>query len=386
MTTDGPAVVAAPTEAYATSAPPSAAPVPAPPVSTTTSPPPSELAARVQLVPFVTGLARPLALVAVPGDARKRLWIVEQAGLIHVVEGGRLSGTIALDLRRQVSRKGNEQGLLGLAFHPRFADNGKVYVNFTDPRGDTRVVEYRVVGDQVDPTTARQLLAVKQPYENHNGGHVQFGPDGKLWVGLGDGGGGGDPIKAGQDDAQLLGKMLRLDVDAPSSTPEIVAKGLRNPWRYTFDPATNDLYVADVGQDQWEEIDVVPATRLVGHNFGWNRMEGNHCFERAACDGAGLTPPVVEYGRSVGCSVTGGVVYRGRAIPELVGAYFYADYCTAIIRSFRWNAEGVRDHWEWKPVLDPESRLAQISSFGVDHDGEMYLVSLAGDVYRLAPR
>jgi len=348
--------------------------------------PPAELSARLRLETVVSGLDRPVALVAVPGDARRRLWVVEQAGRIRVVEGGTLTSAVVLDLRRQVSRDGNEQGLLGLAFHPRFPATAKVYVNYTDRRGDTRVVEYQVAGDTVDATSARELLFVDQPYANHNGGHVAFGPDGKLWVGLGDGGAAGDPKRAGQDDRQLLAKMIRLDVDAARPAAEVVAKGLRNPWRYAFDPATGDLYIGDVGQNEWEEVDVVPADRLTGHNFGWNVAEARHCFDRRSCDVAGFTPPVVEYGRDAGCSITGGVVYRGRAIPELVGAYFYADYCTAIIRSFRWRPDGIRQHWEWKPALDPDSRLGQISSFGTDHDGELYLLSLGGDVYRLAVR
>ncbi len=356
------------------------------PPSDTLGAPPAALAARVTLAPFLTGLDRPIALVAVPGDARERLWVVEQRGLVHVVEGGKLTAAVALDLRGKVSRGGNEQGLLGLAFHPRFPDQPRVYVNFTDPAGDTRVVEYRVAGDRVDVASARELLGVPQPYANHNGGHLAFGPDGKLWIGLGDGGAGGDPEGAGQDDRTLLGKMLRLDVDATDARPEIVAKGLRNPWRYAFDPATGDLYIGDVGQNAWEEVDVVPVDRLTGHNFGWNVVEARHCYDRRTCPQTGFTAPVVAYGRDAGCSITGGVVYRGAALPELAGTYFYADYCTAILRSFRWRADGIRQHWEWKPSLDPDSKLGQISSFGVDHAGELYVLSLGGAVYRLTAR
>jgi len=271
-----------------------------------------------------------------------------------------------------------------------FRSNGKLYVNYTDLRGDTHVVEYRVAAaapDQVDPSTARELFRVAQPYANHNGGNLVFGPDGKLWVGLGDGGAAGDPHGAGQDDRALLAKMIRLDVDsAARPAAEVVAKGLRNPWRYSFDAATGDLYIGDVGQNAWEQLYVVPHDHLTGHNFGWSVAEGRHCYDAARCDRTGFTPPVTDYAHDVGCSVTGGVVYRGKALPALDGVYFYADYCTALIRSFRWRPDGIRQHWEWKPVLDPDSRLAQVSSFGLDHDGEIYVLLLGGDVFRLSPR
>lgn len=368
-------------------APPAPAPdaaLPAP--SEKLSPPPAD-AAKVKLVEVASGFDRPVALVAPPGDPRRRLFVVEQVGTIRILEGGKVKPGLFFDLRKGVSG-GSEQGLLGLAFHPRFTDNGRLYVNYTDRGGDTRVVEYEVAAadpDQVDPASARELLHVEQPYSNHNGGHVLFGPDGKLWVGLGDGGAAGDPLAAGQDDKNLLAKMLRIDVDAAKPSVEIVAKGLRNPWRYAFDPATGDLYIGDVGQNAWEQIYVVPSTRLTGHNFGWNVAEGRHCFKRASCDRSSFTAPVADYDHTAGCSVTGGVVYRGKALPALDGVYFYADYCTAIIRSFRWRPDGIRQHWEWKPVLDPDSRLGQVSSFGVDHDGELYLLLLGGDLLRLSP-
>ncbi len=358
-----------------------------PPPSEALSPPPSD-AAAVQLVSIASGLERPVALVAAPGDPRKRLFIVEQVGTIRVLEQGAIRAGVFLDLKKSVSRD-NEQGLLGLAFHPRFADNRKLYINYTDRGGDTHVVEYQVAAgdpDRVDLATAREVLRVEQPYSNHNGGHVLFGPDGKLWVGLGDGGGAGDPVKAGQDDKQRLSKMLRIDVDAATPTIDVAAKGVRNPWRYSFDPATGDLYIGDVGQNEWESIFVVPGTKLTGHNFGWSVTEGRHCYDTARCDQRAFTPPVTDYAHDVGCSVTGGVVYRGKALPALDGVYFYADYCTAIIRSFRWRPDGIRQHWEWKPVLDPDSRLGQVSSFGVDHEGEIYLLLLGGEILRLTSR
>ena len=384
----------APATAVAQPTPDVPAPAPPPPVRPALPPPseklaapPDDVAAGVRLVEVATGLDRPVALVAPPGDPRRRLFVVEQVGRIRILENGKLLRGAFLDLRRDVSRA-NEQGLLGLAFHPRFVENQRFYVNYTNRAGDTRVVEYRVRADrpdEADLASARDILRVDQPYANHNGGHVLFGPDGKLWVGLGDGGAAGDPLEAGQDDGQLLAKMLRIDVDADKPTPEIVAKGLRNPWRYSFDPATGDLYIGDVGQNAWEQIYVVPSDRLTGHNFGWNVAEGRHCYERRSCDRSRFTPPVTDYGRSAGCSVTGGVVYRGKALPALDGRYFYADYCTAMIRSFRWALDGIREHWEWKPVLDPDSRLGQVSSFGVDHDGEIYLLLLGGDLLRFEP-
>ena len=384
----GPAEPAVPPTGPGGPAGPPTAPDPAlPPPSEALSPPPPEVA-NVRLAPVASGLQRPVAIVAAPGDPRRRLFIVEQVGTIRVLEGGVVAKAPILDLRREVSRE-NEQGLLGLAFHPRFADNGKLYINYTDRGGDTRVVEYRMatdVPDLVDLASARELLRVDQPYSNHNGGHVLFGPDGKLWVGLGDGGAAGDPKKAGQDDRQLLAKMLRLDVDAATPKVEIVAKGLRNPWRYAFDPATGDLYIGDVGQNAWESIFVVPAARLTGHNFGWNVAEGRHCYRSARCDRSAFTAPVADYAHDVGCSVTGGVVYRGQALPGLDGVYFYADYCTAIVRSFRWRPDGIRQHWDWKPILDPASRLGQVSSFGVDHEGEIYVVLLGGDILRMEPK
>ena len=358
-----------------------------PPPSETLGAPPLALAASLRLATVASGLERPVALIAAPGDPRRRLFIVEQPGRIRVLERGALAPKPALDLVGTLAR-GNEQGLLGLAFHPGFATNRKLYVDYTDVGGDTHVVEYQLAADAdaIDPATAREVFTTRQPYSNHNGGDLVFGPDGRLWIGLGDGGAAGDPHGAGQDDRNLLAKMLRLDVDTPGARPVIVAKGLRNPWRYAFDRATGDLYIGDVGQNLWESVFVVPADHVTGHNFGWSVAEGRHCYDAERCDRGAFTPPVADYAHDVGCSITGGEVYRGKAIPALDGVYFYADFCTAIIRSFRWAKDGIRDHWEWKPALDPDGTLAQLSSFGVDHDGELYLLSLGGDVYRLEPR
>jgi glucose/arabinose dehydrogenase len=324
-----------------------------------------------------------------PGDTRKRLFVVEQhAGRIRALEGGTISKKVVLDLKGKVST-GNEQGLLGLAFHPQWASNGLLYIYYTDRSDDIHVLEYRMSlsdPDVVDTKTGKEIFFAKHPYTNHNGGHLEFGPDGKLYMGLGDGGAAGDPLRAGQDDEQVLAKMLRIDVDAKDPKAEIVAKGVRNPWRFDFDSKTGDLYIGDVGQDEWEMLYAVPAGELDGKNFGWSVSEGRHCYGKRRCDMSAFTPPVTDYSHEVGCSVTGGVVYRGAALPALDGVYFYADYCTAILRSFRWAKDGIRQHWDWRPVLDPEGQLSQISSFGLDEAGEVYVVSLAGTIWKIVPR
>jgi glucose/arabinose dehydrogenase len=380
---------AAPVEPASPARPPGASDVTGPelgPPSTALGPVPPAIAGQVALVRIARGLRRPVALEAAPGDAR-RLFVVEQGGTIRILRGGEVDPRPWLDLSRQVSRNHEERGLLGLAFHPGFADNRRLYVNYTDRKGDTRVVEYQVDPadpDRVDPATARELLALPQPWANHNGGGLEVGPDGALYVGTGDGGAADDPRGLAQDDGSRLGKMLRIDLD--SGAVDVVAKGLRNPWRYAFDRPTGDLYIGDVGQNRWEWVHVIRFAELPGANFGWNIVEGDHCFRRPGCDRRGLVAPAVEYDHQTGCSITGGEVYRGKALPALDGVYFYVDYCTALIRSFRWRAGEVHQHWDWKPVLDPDFKLAQLSSFGVDHDGELYLLSLAGDVYQLVPR
>jgi glucose/arabinose dehydrogenase len=363
-------------------------------------PAPSRITAGVVLTRIASGLSKPVFLTFAPGDATKRLFVVEKTGRVRILRAGRLDRDAApfLDLASRVS-SGSEQGLLGLAFHPEYARNGRLFVNLTDRKGDTHVLEFTVARDdpdRVEPASERELLFVHQPYSNHNGGHLAFGPDGRLYVGLGDGGSAGDPQRNGQNPKALLAKLLAIDVDArPSPPPTIVALGLRNPWRYAFDRATGDLWIADVGQNRIEEVDVFPAAALRAAaagthpplNFGWNVMEGRHCYATRDCDPKGLTPPVVEYDHGEGCSITGGYVYRGRALPELVGLYFYADYCTALVRSFRvgGSEQPVTDVWDWRAALDPESRLADLSSFGEDADGELYLLSLDGDLYRFDP-
>jgi glucose/arabinose dehydrogenase len=316
--------------------------------------------------------------------------VVEKPGRIRILEGGRVLREPFLDISALVSG-GSEQGLLGLAFDPAHAESGRFFVNFTDRRGDTRVVEYRASRgdpDRADPSTARELLHIEQPYSNHNGGHLAFGPDGRLYVGTGDGGKRDDPHGNGQNPRSLLGKMLALDVTgAGTPAPQILQIGLRNPWRYSFDRRTGDLYIADVGQDRYEEVDVVSAARLSGHNFGWNTVEGDgHCLRGRECTREGMTPPAIEYTHDEGCSITGGFVYRGEALPELDGLYFYTDYCTALLRSFRWKDGRATEPTSWKAALDPDGVLSRPTSFGEDARGELYVLSQDGVIYKLTRR
>jgi glucose/arabinose dehydrogenase len=354
---------------------------------------PSQIASKVALREVIHGLVRPVLVVVAPDDPRKRLFIVEQRGRIRLLENGKLLARPFFTIGNLSD--GNEEGLLGLAFHPGFAQNRKLYVNYTSADMATHIVEYRTSAtdpDTVDLETAREIIRIEQPYSNHNGGNLLFGPDGKLYTGMGDGGSAGDPQRNGQNPTALLAKILRFDVDAQAPVPEIVHLGVRNPWRFWFDGKTGALYIGDVGQNLWESVYVV-ANDGVQHNFGWNIVEGNHCFQASDCDGSRFTPPVADYPHAQGCSITGGVTYHGKALPMLEGRYFYADYCTGLLRSFVWThdpssptAPGwIRDHWDWKPAIDRASVLQDISSFGVDADGEVYLVELTGAIYQLVP-
>jgi glucose/arabinose dehydrogenase len=347
------------------------------------------------------GFSGPVLVAAPPGDTT-RLFVVEKTGTIRIMtRAGVLRPRPFLDVSSRVST-GSEQGLLGLAFHPSYATNGRFYVDYTDRSGDTRLVEFLVSSNPDSASaTEKEILFVDQPYANHNGGHLAFGPDGKLYFGLGDGGSGGDPGGNGQNLGALLGKILRLDVDAgnpyavPSDNPfvgragargEIWSYGLRNPWRFSFDADNGDMLVADVGQDAWEEVDFEPAGQG-GRNYGWNRMEGTHCFPPgSSCNPSGLTMPVTEYDHRAGCSITGGYVYRGVDLPELRGTYFYGDYCTGIVRSLRIMDSHASQEFDWTSALRTRAGGAMdgLSSFGVDGLGELYLVLLGGEVYRLA--
>ncbi len=347
---------------------------------------PADAAAKVRLEVVADKLDEPLGMAFARNDPGKRLFIVEKGGTILVLSpGGRPAPYLSVAGR--VSR-GSEQGLLGLAFDNEFMKNGRLYVNYSDRKGDTRIVELTVLSPTASTATIsgeRELLHVEQPYANHNGGDLVMTRDDWLLVGLGDGGSGGDPHGYAHDPKTLLGKMFRLDL-AAGAAPKILASGVRNPWRYAIDGATRDLYIADVGQNKWEEVDVVRLDDLAGKDFGWNVMEGSHCFRAATCNSAGFVAPVVEYGHDAGCSITGGVVYRGKAIPSLEGTYFYSDYCTAFLRSFKFKAgAGVSDHWDWTTALDSKHSLAQVASFGEDADGEVYVIGLAGTIWKLAP-
>ncbi len=340
----------------------------------------------------VSGLDSPVYLGAPAADGR--LFIVEQAGRIRVVRNGSLQDQPFLDIRAKV-KSGGEQGLLSVAFHPQFAQNGFLFVNYTDVNGDTRVERYQATAgsDVANANSAKLILTVDQPYSNHNGGLVLFGPDGMLYIGMGDGGSGGDPHANAQNPTALLGKLLRINVDAgdpyavPADNPyagqagyrgEIWASGLRNPWRFAFDRAAQLLYVADVGQNRWEEIDIVAADRK-GVNYGWNVMEGNHCYLATTCSATGLVTPALEYGHDAGCSVTGGFVYRGAAVPDLRGTYFYADYCKGWVRSFKYVKGAVTEQRTWD-----FGDIGNVLSFGEDAAGELYILSSNGKAYRLA--
>jgi glucose/arabinose dehydrogenase len=343
--------------------------------------PPGTIEGGLALAPVLDGLASPVFFLEEP--ALGSFFVAEQGGTVIRVQGGERS--TFLDLSAQVSR-GGEQGLLGLAFHPRLADgDARFYVHFTDAGGDTRVHEYAVV--QGLAVFRRELLAEAQPYSNHNGGMLAFGPDGMLYLALGDGGGGGDPDDRAQDLESRLGKILRLDVDgdslAPADNPfvgtagrdEVWHYGLRNPWRFSFDRANGDLWIGDVGQGAWEEVDVARAGQK-GLNFGWDAFEGTHRHE--AGDAPGHVLPVAEYDHSNNRqAVTGGYVYRGQAIPSLQGTYLFADYASGEV----WGLDAATGTG-MRPLL---TTGFPVSSFGEDAAGELYLVGLGGTVHKLAP-
>ncbi len=352
-----------------------------------------EAATGLRLERVVQGLDNPVHLTAPASDPR--LFVVEQPGRIRIVKNGQLLPTPFLDITDRVGF-GGERGLLSLAFHPGYASNGRFFVNYTDRRGNTHVERYSVSRDpdRADPASAKLILAVDQPYANHNGGHILFGPDGMLYIGMGDGGSARDPQRNGQNRGALLGKLLRIDVDhgdrysipadnpfvhLAGARPEIWAWGLRNPWRMCFDRVTGTLVIADVGQDRWEEIDVAPAGRG-GLNYGWNIMEGTHCLNDPPCDRRDLTLPVFEYGHDQGCSITGGLVYRGRRLPALAGWYIFSDYCKGWIRAIHVVDGAVRERREW-----PALHAGDVTSFGEDANGELYVMNQEGRLLRLSP-
>ena len=330
---------------------------------------PAQAAPGIQVV--ARGLASPTYLTSAPGEP-KTLYVVEQPGRILALTGGRR--TVFLDIRDKV-RSGGEQGLLSVAFHPKYESNHRFYVDYTDVNGNTRVVEYRSRGGRALARSARQLLFVEQPFANHNGGQLQFGPDGKLYVGMGDGGSGGDPGNRAQNLSIPLGKLLRTNPTAKHVSWRIAGYGLRNPWRFSFDRKTGDLWIGDVGQGSWEEVDHRSRSQLAKQwNYGWPIREGRHAYKRATpTRKAPLVGPVAGYSHAGGrCSVTGGYVYRGASVPAAAGRYFYGDFCTGEV----WSRKGGASRREI-------FKVPQLASFGEDASGELYLISLGGTIYRL---
>jgi glucose/arabinose dehydrogenase len=364
------------------------------------------------LEPVVAGLNSPVQVTFAPGDDASRLFVVTQFGNIRVLVDDALLPTAFLDIHSKLIFNG-EQGLLGLAFHPDYAQNGYFYVNYTDNSGGDTVIErYSVDPNNPDlalPGSALKIIEIDQPFSNHNGGWIAFGPDGYLYVAMGDGGSGGDPGNRAQSGGELLGKMLRLDVDNPSgglnygippSNPfvndpnvldEIWALGLRNPWRNDFDNLTGDLWIADVGQGTWEEINF-EAAGSGGNNYGWRIMEGAHCYNPSSgCNQTGLVLPIQEYshgGSPFRCSISGGAIYRGSLMADMAARYFYSDYCSGQTWSFRNQGGAVADFAEHtNELLTPQgSTLASLVAFGEDADGEVYIISQSPDViYRIIP-
>ena len=357
---------------------------------------PAGFSSAFSLRSIAENLDSPVGIVD-PGDGSGRLFIIEQTGKILLLKSGSVSPDPFLDISSSVS-SGSEQGLLGLAFHPDYAHSGIFVIDYTDVDGNTNIVRYQVDAqnpDLADEASAETLVFIDQPYPNHNGGQVQFGPDGFLYIGMGDGGSQGDPEENGQNTNALLGKILRIDIDNPSGdrpygipadnpfvdgadgAPEVFLFGVRNPWRFSFD-ADGGLYIGDVGQNSWEEIDYLPAGEQAGANLGWNLMEGNHCYRSDPCDSDTLVKPVFEYSHDVGgCSVTGGVVIQGDIIPNLDGVYVFGDYCTGLLWGLARDANS-----DWRASNPVETGLS-ISSFGQGPGGETYVVDLNGAIYQM---
>jgi glucose/arabinose dehydrogenase len=392
------AAASASAQPSSTAAPPTPTATPRPTARPTPSPEPTPVAPfHLGVEPFVDGFMD-LTFITNAGDGSADLYVVEQRGVIWRVSAeGTVDDTPFLNIVTQIGCC-DERGLLGLAFHPGFETNGRFFVDYTDREGNTVVSEFTVAANgTADPDSERQLLGIEQPFENHNGGMLAFGPDGYLYIGTGDGGSGGDPFDNGQSMETLLGKILRIDVDSGrpygipadnpfvgqvpevSSRPEIWDLGMRNPWRFSFDRQTGDLWIGDVGQDAYEEVDAEPAGQG-GRNYGWNTMEGMHCFNRNICNMDGLTLPVAEYKHAQGCSITGGYVYRGTALPQLAGLYVYADYCSG--RLWALDAAAALSAGSAEPTQYGELSINP-TAFGEDEAGELYVVSQGGQVFRL---
>lgn len=369
-------------------------------------------------VQIADGFKKPLFVTSHPSDA-KLLYVVEQLGKIMLIQNGKRLKRPFLDIDARVvnpSRPGDERGLLGFAFHPDHEKNGKFYINYMNNDDFTVVSEFKVESPlRADHSSERILFDLKQPYSNHNGGHLEFGPHGYLYISVGDGGKAGDPLNAGQDLNTVFGKILRIDVNQipygiPKSNPfygqknkrgEIWAWGMRNPWRFSFDRKNGDIYYGDVGQNKWEEINYEPGTSKGGVNYGWRIMEANHCYDpEENCRQSGLTPPILEYPNDAnymrtltgmdqpdvdGCSVTGGYVYRGKQIDGLQGTYLFGDYCSGNIWSFKVeNGKAVEFQNRTEEINIAEGEFTNyISSFGEDADGELYIVDYNGGIYKL---
>lgn len=356
---------------------------------------PSVPVRSIQLAEVASGFFKPVFLTHA---FDQRLFIVEQHGVVRIIDGGQLLPQPFLDIQQRVGSDSSEQGLLSVAFHPQYRENGRFFVNYTDNNDDTVISSFQTSSDanQADPASEQIILTIPQPFPNHNGGQIAFGPDGYLYVGMGDGGAANDPLGHGQDLSTLLGAILRLDIDhnpsgyaVPGDNPfvnsengrnEIWSWGWRNPWRFSFDRLTGDMFIADVGQGTWEEVHVQTAEQAAPLNFGWAIMEGNHCFNDDNCRTDGLETAVFEYNHNEGhCSITGGYIYRGQQFPALVGNYFTGDFCSGTVWGLVANSDG---SWTATEVLRSGSL---ISSFGEDAFGDLYLLDHRGTVFQIQP-
>jgi glucose/arabinose dehydrogenase len=368
------------------------------PIEPVAAPPPPLEGLTLTLI--AENVEEPAGLTAPPRD--KRVFIIERAGRVRVVEDDVLLPVPALDLTNEVNALG-EKGLTGLAFHPQFGRNRRVFVLYNDPAGASRLVEYQMSAtnsNRIDPTSERLVLELSQDDFFHQGGYITFGPEGHLWVTFGDGGNAGDPDGHGQNPFTLHATVLRIDVDTArpyaipagnpfadgmAGAPEVWAYGLRNPWRVSFDSTNSLVYIADVGQFKWEEINVASLDDP-GHNYGWATLEGLSCYHLVNCRemglAEGLTAPLFAYGRDEGCAVIGGPVYRGRAVPELNGAYFFGDHCLGWIKSLRVGGTEAIDIRDWTGDL---GAVTSLMSFGTDSDGEIYVLQRGGRIYRIDP-
>lgn len=331
----------------------------------------------VRWQPWISGLETPVDLKSAR-DGSGRLFVVEQRGRVRLIRDGAVVTTPVLDITAKVQYK-DEMGLLGIAFPPGFREKQYFYLNYVDKQRRTIVARYKMSGDTADPASEEVFLTIQQPYENHNGGCLQFSPrDGQLYIGMGDGGSGGDPENRAQNLASMLGKMLRMDVENGSKTPQIWALGLRNPWRFSFDRATSDMYIADVGQNEQEEVDFQPADAPAGLNYGWNLVEGKLCFsDRNCATRPNLVAPAFVYGRNDGSSISGGYVYRGAAFPFLHGVYLFSDYSSGQV----WGMRRDGANWDVQKLVNTN---LPVVAFGEDEAGELYLVAHSGVVQRLA--